>query len=325
MKIIISSQSALESAIDTFLRIGMLGRSEKTVSWYAKRLYPMADIVGRTIPIGQIDDGRLLEWYADLERKKSKWGKNSTHPQENGPYSKAYLYSMIRAIRYFFRWLHKDAGALDKNPAACLALPELPETGRKGIADSDVHKILNIAMQGESGMKIRDYAILRFLECTGCRLGGVVGLLLGDLNMDSKKTDIRRRVTVTEKFEETRTVFLTPGALEALEAWLKVRPEIEDNHVFLGYTARLKWHALTENGIYEIVERYAGAAGVTQNWSPHQWRHRFGRKLAERGMNLGQISQIMGHKDVGITVSYYGIFSVAELHSSYDRFYTEDL
>jgi len=310
----------LEQALQTFLRIGLLGKSDLTRDWYRKRLSMLIDHLGPSQMVIAIMDADLLEWYADLSQRKTKWGGKSSHPEVDAGLSAYYLHSLVRACRVFFRWLF-DRRLIEDNPASQLQLPRLPKTGRKGIADQDVQKILTLAYEKgfEDGLKERDYALLRFLEATGARLGGLANLELDRLNIDCGEP-LCRRVVLFEKGEQQRAVFMTPGTMEAMRAWLAVRPSINDEHVFLGCSNGGRWRALTENGIYGIVKRYARAAGVVKNWSPHQWRHRFGRKLAELGMSLGTISQIMGHKNIAVTKEFYGIFTVDELQSSYDRY-----
>jgi integrase/recombinase XerD len=167
-------------------------------------------------------------------------------------------------------------------------------------------------------MQERDYALLRFLESTGARLGGVAGLLLDDLALDEPEPRNRRAI-VREKFDEERPVYMTPTALEAMQGWLAVRTAIADEHVFLGKVNGGEWQALGESGIYQVVKRFAILAGVKKNFSPHQWRHRFGRLLAQQGMSLGVIAQLMGHKNVSVTDRYYGQFADDERQREYDR------
>jgi integrase/recombinase XerD len=315
------SQVDLVKAAETFFRLGLSGKSAGTKAWYSKRIVPLINHLGRDKPVSSILDIDIREWYIEMENQSFKWGGSSSHPVAKGGYSPSYLHSLVRACKYFFGWLMKK-GIIEDDPSSNLALPRLPKTGRKGISDRNAKKILAIAKAGTGDdLQVRNYAILRFLESTGARLGGIASLTLDSLSIEDNEP-LCRRAIVFEKGEKSRSVFMTPKALEAVKAWLNERPDIDSDFVFLG-KKNGTWSPLSKNGIYQIIKRHAQASGVDKNWSPHQWRHRLGRKLAQNGMSLGMISQIMGHADVAITVNYYGGFAVGELQSAYDRYWND--
>jgi site-specific recombinase XerD len=80
---------------------------------------------------------------------------------------------------------------------------------------------------------------------------------------------------------------------------------------------------MAEAGIYAVVKKYADAAGVTSRdgalWSPHQWRHRFGRRWLERGGDLSRLAQLMGHSTSQITSEHYGQLEIDVLQDGYDQ------
>ena len=170
---------------------------------------------------------------------------------------------------------------------------------------------------------VRDFAVLSFLAVTGCRLGGLAHLMLSDLRLDDLDPRIQRRAYVVEKGKKGRYVFLDQEAVDALRSWLAVRPECADNHVFIGCAnGQTDRHALREGGLYEVVKRYAMKAGVKGNdalWSPHQWRHRFGRRWLERGGDLSRLAQLMGHSTSQITSEHYGQLEIDLLQDGFDN------
>lgn len=312
-----TDQATLSQALSTFVEIGQVGKSASTVTWYKKRLGDLVIHLGANVPLVSVMLADLMDWIATLENKSVIYGGNSTRPLESGGLSIHTIHGYIRSTRHFFKWLY-DNGVIPDNPAANLKLPKLPRTAKPGIAEGDLRKILGLARGN-----VRDYAVLRFLEATGCRLSGIVSLKFDSLNLDEEEPN-RRRVLVREKGDKDRTVFLTPGALDALLDWLAVRPAVDYPHVFLGKSPGQMWHPFTVSGVYGICRRYAKRTGVTKNWSPHQYRHRFARRLLQQGLGLSQVSQIMGHESVEITVRFYGQFAVGQLQDGYDRFMPDE-
>ena len=78
---------------------------------------------------------------------------------------------------------------------------------------------------------------------------------------------------------------------------------------------------LVPYSVSEIITRYKRQTGITGKVSPHQWRHRLGRKLTQAGMPLGLVSQTLGHASVVVTNDFYGIFAVDELQNAVDHYY----
>lgn len=299
------AQVSLGESIGAFLRIEMIGKSPETASWYRDRLTGLADTLGIDRPLGDIQEADLLTWYAGLSERHQKLSTYTLHGH-------------VRACKRFCKWLYKR-GILTVDLGGSLDLPRLPRQGRKGISEGNLRAILDAAQDNP-----RDYALLRFMESTGVRRGGVEHLLLTDLNLDTDDARLRRRATVREKGDKERTVLMTPGALSALEAYLAERPEIDDPHVFLGQSPGQAWHGLSDEGVSAIVRRYKERLGLVGACSPHQWRHRWARRNLQRGMDLSQVSQLLGHEDVAITVKFYGQFTADQLQDAYDR-YVEDL
>ena len=68
-------------------------------------------------------------------------------------------------------------------------------------------------------LDVRDRAVILMLFDTGCRVGGLCGLRVSDVDLE------RRRAVVTELGGKVRIVFFREETAEALEAWLAVWPQ----------------------------------------------------------------------------------------------------
>lgn len=285
----------LATAIETFIQIETMGRSEKTKTWYRDKLYKIANQLGginKTInTIIEID---LFTWYERLE-------KSSRSPDTKHGY--------IRAIRKFFRFLHRR-DLLPIDLSRDLRLPRLPKRARKGISDENVKKIIHAAKKNP-----RDYALLNFLESTNARRGGISDLRISNLFLDHPEP-LRRRAIIHEKGDVDRTVIMSHEAFRALVKWLKVR-ENNCDHVF----TTTRGTPLTPYGVGEILERYKEKLNIKESVSPHQWRHRWCRKRIQDGMPLPQVSQLAGHKTITVTADFYGTFAIDELHQAFDKYY----
>ena len=303
----------LKESLQTFLTDELGGKAPRTREWYASMILPFVEEIGEERPLIQVLEADLKTFYQAMEAKRIRYS-GSLRPTAVGELSAYSLHGFVRAVRRWCRWMLRE-GLTPVDLSAHLQMPRLPKATRWGIADKDADAILSICREHP-----RDYAVFRFVEATGCRLGGVVHLMLWDLSLEAEG-HLRRRAVVREKGEKERVVFLTDEALEALCAWLAVRPELPgEEHVFLGQHLGRPWSALTEHGVYEIFRRRSKQAGVKRNWSPHQWRHRLARKLIEQGMPLSAVAQILGHESEAITARFYGSLAVGTLQEMYDRY-----
>lgn len=313
-----SAQPTIGQAVETFLRLEMMGKSPQTRHWYRDRLIHLVDFLGEGRALSTVMEMDLEEWIAALASRTAKYGGNSLRPQEKGGLSAYTLQGYVTAARRFALWLLKKKLA-EVDLSEGLPRFKVPKVGKKGISEPDVDAILETAKENP-----RDFAIVHFLYATGGRLGGIARLVLSDLSLEADEPKLRQRVSVREKGEKERTVFLDEEAQAALAAWLAERPECKDEHVFVGRKQGEDWKGLKEAGVYHVVRRLAAKAGVEGPSSPHQWRHAFGRRMAQKRMNLGTLSQVMGHTSSKVTVDHYGQFAVDELQFAYNRAVQDD-
>lgn len=288
-------QVTLMHAIHSFQKIALQGKSPHTKKWYSFRLDILARSLGETRALIDILEVDLIRYREELEKKKI---------------SPDTLHGYIRTARRLFKWLHKR-GMISADITTEFTLPKLPKRGKKGISDAHAALIIEEARRHN----VRDYALISFLESTGCRRGGVSSLRLDALNLNDQEPK-DRRVQVIEKGNKQRTVFISIAAAAALRAWLEVRVSTSQ-YVFVSEQGK----PLTANGVSEIIDRYKKRLGIKAPCSPHQWRHRWFRKLISQRMPLAQAAQIGGHTNTNITFTFYGQFATDELQEAYDRYY----
>jgi len=292
--------------LDAFLLSYRGSKSPATLVWYRRRLSSLVAFLGESTVIEAVTVNELRLWRVHLTEQETRWADHPVREAKAGGLSAWTLHGYIRAARHFFRWL-TDEGIISSNPAARLELPRLPKDRKTGIPQSDAVRILDTAR--DLGVP-RDYALVLFLAETLCRVGGVVNLRLGDLDLD------RGRATVREKGNRSRPVYLEQRGIKAMRVWLMVRPEVADDHVFLGRSGC----GLSVSGVYQVLKRLAKSAGVPKGWNPHGWRHGGARAMQRQGMPTGVLSQELGHSDVSVTVSFYGTSTDDDLKHAHTQY-----
>ncbi len=112
-------------------------------------------------------------------------------------------------------------------------------------------------------------------------------------------------MTVRGKGGKVRVLPFGRWAEERLRRYLReVRPKLLDRRTspFLFLTRSGK--ALTRQGFWKLIRRYALAAGIERKVSPHTLRHSFATHLLEGGADLRAVQSMLGHSDISTTQIY---------------------
>jgi integrase/recombinase XerD len=113
---------------------------------------------------------------------------------------------------------------------------------------------------------------------------------------------------------------LTPDLEQQWDEWLAQRPAVTADAVFI--TRRRQ--GISVRGIQERLSHYCQRAGV--QFTCHQLRHTFGRRMAEGEMPLPSLSKLLGHAQVTTTQVYIAGAAVevrADYEAAMDRLGTQ--
>jgi len=294
----------LTNALNEFMK-AQVSNADTTKHWYTKRLGPLREL--GSLPLVDVSAANLRDVWVELVERKERWRTGRRPPAEGGlsPFT---LDGYWRAWRAFFNWCVQQE-YLDRSPLKKLKRPALPDQPPKAISENNLIKLLAACATK------RDYALLAFMAVTGCRVGGLVGLTMADLDCSVGEA------WVTEKGRgggKRRLVYVHGPALSALQDYLSERRRQPSDPVFVSLAG--SGEALTVNGVRQLLRRLARRAGVQGRCNPHSLRHRLARSLLENGCDLGAVAQLMGHTDPQITISSYGRWARNELQSKHRRF-----
>jgi site-specific recombinase XerD len=140
----------------------------------------------------------------------------------------------------------------------------------------------------------RDRAMFILMLRCGLRIGEVANLKLADLFLDETSP----RIVVHGKGSRERSVYLSPQAARALRAYLKVRPAVASDSVFLSYQLR----GLSTTGIHLRLVHYRVQTAV--KLTAHRLRHSFANDLLSAGAPVTSIQQLLGHRWLETTQIY---------------------
>jgi site-specific recombinase XerD len=149
----------------------------------------------------------------------------------------------------------------------------------------------------------RDRAMFLLMLRCGLRVGEVRNLSMSDLYLYSVSGSLPR-LWLHGKGDKERVAYLSSQAMNALEAWLEIRPNGNEPAVFTNRSGK----RLTVTGIQLQLASYCQHAGV---WiTCHQLRHTFGRHLVEARVPVPTIQKLMGHARIRTTEIYLHIADI---------------
>jgi site-specific recombinase XerD len=209
----------------------------------------------------------------------------------------------IIALRRFWSWCADEYNV--SNPMQRIRQPKRPKPNPKAIAPEDFKKLY--AACDESPVGYRNRAVLVLLADTGIRAAGLLGLTPDDIDF------ARRRATVREKGDKTRTVPFVPYTAHVLTQWMKHRP-LNATAVF----CRADGAPLTYWGLRELLRRLAAKAGVSARHNLHSFRHFAAREYLRQGGDLATLATLLGHADVSTTANHYTIYDSDEIAARHD-------
>jgi integrase/recombinase XerD len=225
----------------------------------------------------------------------------------------------VKRVVVVVRSLHRflaDEERLPGDPGADVATPHVPSALPKALTEGEVTSILD-AVVGDEPVARRDRAVLEVLYGAGLRISELVGLSLGDVDLESGL------LRAFGKGAKERVVPLGRHASTALRAWLDPggRPVLvparwarrsHADAVFLNQ----RGGRLTRQGAWLVVKRYGSAVGLEAKLSPHVLRHSCATHMLDHGADIRAVQELLGHASISTTQVYTKV-STERLFAAY--------
>ncbi|NMW85894.1 tyrosine recombinase XerC [Peptoniphilus sp. AGMB00490] len=203
----------------------------------------------------------------------------------------------ISSIRSFYNYLSKKIEIIKKNPLIDIDMPKFEKTLPVYLSlDQSLNLLKTIEKSNIKPIyKKRDYAIVTlFLNC-GMRLSELAGINISHLKDDNT-------LKVIGKGNKERTIYLNEACVYAINEYLKIRPQIKDDALFLS----MRQQRMSNRSIQHMIEKHMKNSGLdTNKYSVHKLRHTAATLLYEYGnADIKSLQEILGHESVSTTEIY---------------------
>ena len=201
----------------------------------------------------------------------------------------------VSSLRAFFKYLCVKMKQIPENPMEELESPKLKKALPKYLSLDESIQLLE-SIDGRD--KERDYAIITlFLNC-GLRLSELCSLNYTDIESDGT-------MTVTGKGNKERTIYLNDMCVNAVKAYMKVRPVdgVKDKHALFLSNRKSR---ISPKTVQHIVEKFIEKSGLgDRGYSTHKLRHTAATLMYQKGgVDVLLIKDILGHENLATTEIY---------------------
>ena len=211
----------------------------------------------------------------------------------------------LRSFWKFLRRYHE----IEHDPMSTLIAPKIDRKLPETLKRSEVVRLFEACEESHYRVhRVGDKAIIAVLSCLGLRRQELIDVRIQDFNVENRTLLVR-----SAKRGRERLVPLTEDLISFVTAWLSVRPQAEDDHLFVTRHGT----PLNPNRLEEMLGRLARQAGMDRRPNLHMFRHYAGTSIVQQG-GLERGRRLLGHRSPETTAIYTHL-SVDDLRSAVDE------
>ncbi|MGB9739985.1 tyrosine-type recombinase/integrase [Chloroflexus sp.] len=294
--------------------------------------------------LGDLQIGDLVAYARTLRKRSYDLSQRAAAARAEGQprerLSERTIHAYVRPL-FGFLALADSHGAIPfrvaaARPEVSRVLPRLPDPVAP--TPPDLRRLVRFydkphgeERERQTLTRLRNAALLHFLFSSGARISEALSLDVGDVARDRR---VLARVIVRGKGRREGTLFIRKHAELALHRYLTTRnwPSAREP-LFVAFDPRTGGERLSRISGWRIVttaahaladqmelEGKADEAELLRQVTPHTFRHFVGYHLLNEGVALAEVSQILRHRSVEVTRSFYASYADVQLQEVHDQF-----
>jgi len=220
--------------------------------------------------------------------------------------SRATVLRKASALRSFVKFLRAE-GELGRDPFLGVPMPKRARSLPKFLTEAEMEQVLDAPAGADAGTE-RDRALIELLYSSGLRRAEARALNVGDVDF------LSGTLRVFGKGSKERVVPAGDAALGCLRGYLRSRGGPADGEPLF---VNLRGARISEDGVAFVVRRWVRRSALLKNVTPHVFRHSFATHLLNRGCNIREVQEMLGHANLNTTQIYTHV-SLQKLREVYE-------
>lgn len=247
------------------------GCSVRTLQYYETTIIHAVSDIGKNILLIDTDD--LRNYLSNYQEQRSS--------------SKSTIDNIRRILSSFYAWL-EDEDIVIKSPVRRI------HKVKSGSVVKDTFSDEELEMIRDNCDNIRDLAMVDLLSSTGMRVGELVNLNRGDVDLN------QRECIVLGKGDKQRVVYFDARTKLHLEEYLSERTDSNES-LFVSLN---RPHSRLSIGGIESRIKSIGVRSSLDDVHPHKFRRTMATQAIDKGMPIEQVQKLLGHVRIDTTLQY---------------------
>lgn len=225
----------------------------------------------------------------------------SIHLVEERKLKSASANRAMASLRTLWRWM-AARGYVDANITKVISQLKIPKRLPSFVPESRMEEVLTTMrddLASDDFLRVRNAVIVLLIYTAGLRLSELVGANVEDLAPDYSS------LRVVGKGNKVRVQPLIEGMAPILKKYFS---QFSLQNICIGQKKPLilsqKGKRISQRTVERIVDGVLRSAGVQGKTSPHVLRHTFATHLLNRGSDLREIQELLGHSSLVATQVY---------------------
>ena len=212
---------------------------------------------------------------------------------------------ILSGWRGFYQWLGKES-LVASNPVSGVRAPKAAKPLPKALSVDEAVQLAEFSnTDADAWLEARDRAMVELLYGSGLRVGELVGLDVQASEQAAGWVDMQdAQAHVLGKGRKRRSVPVGQAALQALQAWLQLRPLRPAVQLEAALFVSERGQRLNARSIWRRLRQRSLQAGLGAPVHPHMLRHSFASHVLQSSGDLRAVQELLGHANIGTTQVY---------------------
>lgn len=262
--------------------------SKNTIDAYHNDLSQLADYLASTNldeahdrDVRLLNEGHLSQYMLNLKEKS---------------YTVSTVARKIAAARTFIKYM-AERGKVNGDLVPQLSAPKVSKSLPKALSVSEVQRLLAEPAKADTVDGKRDRTMLELLYATGMLASELMALNVDDYCNSS--------INIVNQRGKSRIIPLDKRISDIVSEYVNsVRIKLITRDKEQALFVNQRGERLTRQGFWQIVQGYAGEAGLSSKVTPRTIRHSYAVHRLNGGADIQEIQETLGHAHISTTKAY---------------------